>query len=203
MSYIKTFTLRQIKLQFSTCFSQILVSLLCYWFLMRRSLLTLSYYTFSRERRAKCIQRQSGWQDIQGHFRIQFHIQETLKRVTLPTFIIPSHAVQILMWSFELSLCCVYYCHFQHQDTWTNPGAGVTCELRGFCYISVQSTWARTGCNGKTVAINECKYKAVFFFHHMFRRLECDWHPYFLKLPIRLICVCVPNHRIGTSKNAP
>lgn len=101
---------------------------------------------------------------IQGHFRIQFHIQETLKRVTLPTFIIPSHAVQILMWSFELSLCCVYYCHFQHQDTWTNPGAEVTCELRGFCYISVQSTWARTGCNGKTVAINECKYKVIFFF---------------------------------------
>lgn len=51
-------------------------------------------------KRASCqIHPASVWLTgcIRGHFTIQFHIQETLKRVTLPTLIIPSHAVQILM----------------------------------------------------------------------------------------------------------
>lgn len=38
-----------------------------------------------------------GGRCARDHFTVQFHIQETLKRLTLPTLIIPSHAVQILM----------------------------------------------------------------------------------------------------------
>ena len=94
---------------------------------------------------------------------IQFRIQEDLKCVALSNLIIPSHVVQILMWSFEPSLCCVYYFHLQRQDTSTNPGAWVICELRGFVHFRVKHLSTNFLKPAATASINTCKYKCIFF----------------------------------------